>query len=100
MPLVESRVQVQMGHSKLGVEFGFDEEASEYQPELEEAMLLLSPGARHDNVVRLLGVVLDVGRVRQLVFELADEGSIENHIGRLLTSSDKGCESCTGCRKH
>ena len=70
------------------VKAGSQEEAVVYRSQLEEAVLLLSPGARHDNIVRLLGVVLDVGRVRQLVFELADEGTIENHIRRLLTSSD------------
>ncbi len=47
---------------------------------------MLTPTARHDNVVRLLGVVLEDDRfVKYLVFELATEGSVEAFIARQLS---------------
>ena len=52
----------------------------------QRALFLASAPCRHDNLVRLVGVTLDgtVG-VQSFVFELADEGSIDKHIHRLVT---------------
>ena len=73
---------------RAGIDPGSPEYEFEAQILCEEAMALLSPGARHDNIVRLQGVIQGSGgSVRQLVFELADEASLDTHIRRLLTSS-------------
>ena len=74
----------QMLHA--AVDFEVDEGADELRS---EALALLSPGARHDNIVRLEGIVLtDAHKVKLLVFELADEGSLDKHIHRLITPPD------------
>ena len=52
----------------------------------QRALFLASAPCRHDNLVRLVGVTLDDTRgVQSFVFELADEGSIDKHIHRLVT---------------
>ena len=62
-----------------------------------EALSLLSPGARHDNIVRLEGVVLDADRrIKRLVLERADEGPLDQHIQRLLSPPDGRCVQRSG----
>ena len=56
----------------------------------EEALALLSPSARHDNIVRLEGVVTEgSGVLKLLVFELAEEGSLNSHIERLVAADGR-----------
>ena len=53
-----------------------------------EASMLVSPAARHENIVRLHGIIADEGGlVCQLVFELADQGSLDVHIRRVTAKS-------------
>ena len=82
-----------------GIEPGSAEHLGQSAELRSEALALLAPGARHDNIVRLLGVVPDDDHhVKQLVFELAEEGSLDKHIQRLLRAPDGRCVGCRDCR--
>ena len=60
-----------------------------------EALLHLSPNARHANVVQLLGVVVGGDfHAKSLVFELAEEGSLARHIARLLAPGGRSVHDC------
>ena len=76
------------------IEEGSPEHAAQVAALREEALALLRPSARHENIVKLLGVIVEEGAhrgVKSLVFELADEGSLDKHIQRLLAPPDGRC---------
>ena len=94
---------VQMLHALLNVDlYGVKPDTPEYAhlvAELrKEALALLAPAARHDNIVKLLGVLLnDTRDLKALVFELADEGSLDNHVTRLVTRCGGRCGAASSC---
>ena len=78
-----------------GIQVGSTEHTAQVAALREEALALLRPSARHENIVKLLGVIVEEGAsrraVKSLVFELADEGSLDKHIQRLLAPPDGRC---------